>query len=243
MSLSPVIERNAALLAEVPLRERKLAQTRLALLDAMLDALASRPLAEIRVKDLCERVEISEATFFNHFAGKAELLLYFVLHWSVEVGCEARVFDEAFSGLEAIERVFALTAERVAKQPRVMGEIVAQQASVGVGATVPTLTVADRLLRWPAVEGVADVPAQGLDSIVPHCLRRAIARGELPPHADVNLLFLAVSSIFLGTPAALGPALRPDIGALWLAQLSLLWAGARAQPPPPSAVRRTKTKR
>jgi AcrR family transcriptional regulator len=237
-------ERNAALLAQIPLRERKLAQTRLALLDALLSALEAEPLADIRAKDLAARVGVSEATFFNHFSGKSDLLLYFVLHWSVEVGFAARVFDEDASGLEAIERVFAITAESVAKHPRVLVEIVAQQAVVGAPHEAPALAAADRLLRWPGIDGVADVPAQGLDSIVPRCLARAVARGELPAHTDVNLLFLAVASVFLGTPAALGPALRPDIGALWQAQLSLLWAGARAAPAPESPlIHQTKPKR
>lgn len=80
--------RNAALLAKtkIPLRERKLAQTRLAL----LEELEAKPLADVRARDLCERVGISEATFFNHFASKSELLLYFVLLWSVEMGCLSR---------------------------------------------------------------------------------------------------------------------------------------------------------
>lgn len=238
MDVTPSSARNAALLAEIPLRERKLAQTRLALLDALLVELEAKPLADIRARDLCERVGISEATFFNHFASKSELLLYFVLLWSVEMGCLSRAFDEHTSGLEAIERVFALTAQQVASRPRIMAEIVAQQAVVGVPERTPSLTIADRLLRFPTIEDVADVPAQGLDSIVPHCLKRAVARKELPAHTDVNLLFLAVSSIFLGTPAALGPTLHPDVGALWHAQLSLLWAGARAVPSPKRAARR-----
>ena len=79
-------------LEEIPLRERKSARIKLALLDAALERMLKRPFAEITVKELCEAVEISEVTFFNYFHAKNELLRYYLRLWSVEVFWRAAMF-------------------------------------------------------------------------------------------------------------------------------------------------------
>ena len=54
----------------LPQRQKKSARTRIALLDALLEELDSQPLAQIRIKDLTRRADVSEPTFFNYFDTK-----------------------------------------------------------------------------------------------------------------------------------------------------------------------------
>ena len=58
-------------LASIPLRERKRARTRIALVEALLERLVERPLDAIQVAELVEAVDISPATFFNYFPSMA----------------------------------------------------------------------------------------------------------------------------------------------------------------------------
>ena len=74
-------------------RDRKLAQTRLALLTALRERLAERPLEEINVRELAEAADVSEATFYNHFPTKTDLAVYFVQLWSVDAGWHAAAAD------------------------------------------------------------------------------------------------------------------------------------------------------
>jgi AcrR family transcriptional regulator len=233
---------NAARWAALSLREKKLAHTRLSLLDATLELLEERPFADIRVQDLCKRAGVSDATFFNHFGAKPELLLYFVQLWSLDVGSRAGAFDpRAEGGLAVIERVFAATAEAVRARPRVMAEVVAHQATHGRPESPREVSEAERLLRFPERDGVCELPARGLDAIVAFELGRAVKRGELARDADLEALSLAVASVFLGTPAALGPSLHPQLELLWQRQLELLWRGARASPAAPETRERPAT--
>ena len=67
------------------LRERKFARTRLKLAQALVKRLQQASLEEIVVRDLCDDVEISEATFFNYFPRKLDLLDYYTQLWMLEL--------------------------------------------------------------------------------------------------------------------------------------------------------------
>ena len=57
------------------LRQRKFARTRLALAGALSKALVQQTLSEVSVKALCREAEVSEATFFNYFPRKEDILV------------------------------------------------------------------------------------------------------------------------------------------------------------------------
>ena len=81
----------------------------------------------------------------------------------------------------------------------------------------------------PDVEDVESLPDTGLSGILPDLLGKAVARGELPAHTDLEGLTLAVSSVFFGVPLSLGGR-RPEAVATRQRQhLQLLWAGAQAK--------------
>ncbi|MCA9512220.1 MAG: helix-turn-helix transcriptional regulator, partial [Myxococcales bacterium] len=56
------------------LRERKRERLRADVVRVAAELAAARPFGAIRVRDLARRLEISEATFFNHFPTKAHVL-------------------------------------------------------------------------------------------------------------------------------------------------------------------------
>ncbi len=140
---------------DLPLRERKRARTRLALLDALLSRIGTRRIEQIPVKELCAEVEISEVTFFKHFPAKADLLTYFIQLWTIEMAWHA---DQASrtqgSGLRAIEDIFARTAHDTAQNIDSMLEVIAHQARMPKDLVLPGVTTAERLLRFPDFSGV-----------------------------------------------------------------------------------------
>ena len=71
------------------LRQKKFARTRLALATVLSNALMVQPLSEISVKALCREAEVSEATFFNYFPGKQNLMGYLAQLWLLELGWQA----------------------------------------------------------------------------------------------------------------------------------------------------------
>ncbi len=213
---------------DLPLRERKRARTRLALLDALLSRIGPRSIEQIPVKELCAEVEISEVTFFKHFPAKSDLLTWFIQLWTIEMAWHA---DQAVraqgSGLEAVGEIFARTARDATQNIDIMLEIIAHQARMPKDLALPGVSTAERLLRFPGLAGVECLPAEGLDSILPRFLHSAIEQGELPPSSDIASLTLALSSVFFGVPLCVGRHDPAAIAPLYRQQLALVWAGAR----------------
>lgn len=214
---------------EIPLRERKFAQTKLALLHALLARLGSQPLEEITIRELCQAVPVSEATFFNYFPKKTDMLVYFIQLWSIEVGWHARHAAAQGSWLSAIETLFDFTASQGEANPAVMREIIAFQARLSEPPSIGNISQAERLLAFPTLDRLEELPDQGLDSLLRQYLQAAVEQGELPANSDITTLLVALCSVFFGVPLVLCHQAPGSIGAQYRQQLQLLWAGARAQ--------------
>ena len=210
--------------SEPSLRERKHARTKLALLDAFVAAMEQKPVEEIAVRELCASVPVSEATFFNYFRGKADLVTYFVQLWSLDHAWHATRTLERDGALAALHEIFARTAATVREHPRVMAEVVAAQARYEGPVVAHEIGLAERRERFAELDGIDTLPALGLDSLLPWLLEEAVRRGELSEEAPRELLFLTLAAVFFGTPIALLRVHPESVGEAWSAQLELLLA-------------------
>lgn len=214
------------------LREKKFARTKQKLLDAALALMAQKPLEEVTVAEICHAAEVSYATFFNYFARKTDLLVYFIQLWSVEVSWRARMtYEEGGGSVAAIEAIFAHTASLCEKNPEVMEEIVAFQSrkrNMENISAIP-LTIAEKALRFPQIEDFQELGDLGLESVLPPLIKTAIANGELPSGADVDGIMLSLAVIFLGTPVVVASHRMIGLGEAYKRQLALLWTGARGR--------------
>lgn len=219
-------------LDDIPLRPRKLALTKVKLLHAAIARLDRAPLEELQVKDLCRDVEISEASFFNYFPKKADLLVYFVQLWTLDVAWHALLAQpRPATSYEAIQRIFQFTGAQAAEHPGVMAEVLAGQARLTEEPPLVEIPLAERIAAFPGREGIETLEARGLDSLLPELLARAVKQGELPKQTDVRAAFLGLAAIFFGVPIALRRIDPRAIPPAYLQQLATYWAGLRTPPP------------
>ena len=219
---------NAAI-SSLPLRERKRARTRIALVEALLERLVDRPLDAIQVSELVEAVDISPATFFNYFPSKPDLLTHFIQLWSLQVGALARTVEaEHDSALAAVEALVTTTAQLSSQGPNVMMEIIVHQARNLPGEKPDPVEPAERMLYLPDVENVEELSDRGLASIITDLLSKAVAHGELPADTDIGEMALAVGSTFYGVPLIMATRYPEAVADLQSRQLKMLWAGAWA---------------
>ena len=220
-------------LAQLTLREKKYAKTKLALLDAVTERLAEKTFDAVSVKELCEQAEVSEATFFNYFPKKQDLLSYFIQLWVLEVIWKIRHSMVALGGIGAIEEAFCYTGEQISARPRIMLELIAYMALDPDKGQCPSntaeVTLAERLLRFPTLQGIETIEAcNGLDDVFRPPLSKAIEAGDLPSGTNVDVALTALFVVFFGVPLGMAwqdPALVVPV---YRQQLDLVWAGLRA---------------
>lgn len=212
-----------------PRRAQNRARTRVTLVEALLPRLSEHRLDDIPVSDLARDAGISQATFFNHFPSKGDLLTHFLQLWGLRVGAHARtVRAEHDSALAAIGALYQSTAEQILAGPRVMLEIIAHQARMPADLQVPPVELTERLLWLPGEPDVMALSDQGLGGLLPVLLTEAVQNGELPPDTNVPATTLAAASIFFGVPLLLGER-QPDlIPTMYQLHLAMLWAGTHA---------------
>jgi AcrR family transcriptional regulator len=208
------------------LREKKQAKTRLKLAYALVRRLQQSTLDQIVVRDLCDDIEISEATFFNYFPRKLDLLDYYTQLWMLDLNWRCRNADGR--GLAAIRTSFDLMAQAMQKQAGVMSEIIARQALAREKSEPVEISPLDRQLAYPDHAGIGELPAGGIDKVWLPALEQAIRDGELPPNTHLPTVMIGLASLFYGVPLVLRQSNISVISSMYHQQLALFWAGVRA---------------
>ncbi len=219
-------------LHKLPLRERKYARTKLTLRDAVAEALEAHSLEEVTVKALCEQAMISEATFFNYFPRKTDLINYLVQLWSLELNWHGQQASRRQAGVAVIDTVFDRAAQQIQQRPGLMGEIIAHQARLRERPQLAELTLAERLQAFPDLPGIGETPDKGIEGILVNSLQEAVHLEQLPPNTHLNTVLVALVSIFFGVPLALRAVNPQGIGGMYRQQLAVLWAGVKAASQP-----------
>ncbi len=207
------------------LRERKFARTKLALLNAAVEAMAHQRLEEIPVKTLCEAADLSEATFFNYFPRKSHLLDYFLQLWTLELSWHHSHGPER--GLARLEACFGRIGKQFQEHHPVMMEIVARQALSRERRELPAIGVAERLRAFPRLDGIEEQPLLALDRMWAQALEEAVGAGELPPNLHLPGAIAGLASLFYGVPLALGRNGAARIASHYRQQLILFLTGLR----------------
>jgi len=212
---------------KIGLRERKTARLKVGLAETLVELLEQRPLEEISIREICEAHEISEATFFNYYPRKQDVLGYFIQLWRLEMSWVAQQ-AATVSGLEAIDAIFEHASGQLAQFPAFMGEMLAYQARLRDWPQGVEIGLAERLQAFPELEGIESLTPEGLESIFSGLVGRAIEQGELPQGTDREAVILALVSLFFGVPMQMRLYEPERIAELYEKELQLLWRGVQA---------------
>lgn len=186
----------------LPLREKKFARVRLAILSAVLQLMQERSFAAISVREICEVAQVAPATFFNYFPTKEDVLVYYMRLWSIPVTLQCRAVAAQRTVLDAVVTVFDYTAREMEQYPRLMFEIIAYIAHATEPPHPPALTRVERLLAFPDLPGVEEVEPQSIDELFTAQLKQAVRAGELPSSLETEAVALLLKTIFYGVPLA-----------------------------------------
>jgi len=210
------------------LRQRKFARTRLNLARVLADALGQQSFDEVSVKQLCRSAEVSEATFFNYFPRKQELLSYLVHLWVIELGWHVQKATEELRGLAVVDALFAEVARTCESRPGVLAEMLAWIARGGSLDSDLQIGELEKQLAYPDLDDIGAVPVKGIDAWLLPPLEAAISNGDLPENTLVPLMLTTLLSVLFGVPLTLLASDPTRIATVYRQQLALLLAGIRA---------------
>jgi len=208
------------------LRQRKFARTRLNLSQALARRLEQSSLEEVVVRDLCDDVEVSEATFFNYFPRKLDLLDYHTQLWMLDLSWRCQSSEA--QGVAAIAVSFDFMAASLQKQSGVMGEMIARQALLREKPEPIEIGLAERQIAYPDYEGIEALPVGGVDKAWLPALEQAIRSGELPANSHIPTVMVGLAAIFYGVPLVLRQVNLAAISSAYTQQLVVFWAGIRS---------------
>jgi len=186
----------------LPLREKKFARVRLAILSVVLQLMQERSLAAISVREICELAQVAPATFFNYFPSKEDVLVYYMQLWSIPVTLQCRAVAAQRTVLDAVVTVFDYTAREMELYPRLMFEIIAYIAHATEPPRPSSLTRVERLLAFPDLPGAENAEIQSIDELFTAQLKQAVRAGELPSSLETEAMALLLKTIFYGVPLA-----------------------------------------
>lgn len=187
-------------LGRFSVREIKYARARLGVLEKFVHALQDTACADIRIRDLSRACEISEPSFYNYFPKKDDLFLYFISLWSVDIQLHTERFEP---GVEAIYEIFRYTASSAKQNPNLLKEIIAYQSRTSPAMEALGMTPvspAEKHIAFGSAPGLEQYPDQGLGPVLQNHLKEALRKGELPRGASLDVLTLALGSVFFGVP-------------------------------------------
>ncbi|MDH3946821.1 MAG: TetR/AcrR family transcriptional regulator [Chromatiales bacterium] len=210
------------------LRQRKFARTRLNLARVLADALGQQSFDEVSVKQLCRSAEVSEATFFNYFPRKQELLSYLVHLWVIELGWHVQKATEELRGLAVVDALFAEVARTCESRPGVLAEMLAWIARGGSLDSDLQIGELEKQLAYPDLDDIGAVPVKGIDAWLLPPLEAAISNGDLPENTLVPLMLTTLLSVLFGVPLTLLASDPTRIATVYRQQLALVLAGIRA---------------
>lgn len=227
--------------SEVGLRERKAAQTRLAIAEALRARLAEHALDAISADDLAADANVSRMTFFNYFPSKEQAVDYVMQLQLLSI--EQDIVEKGLSGLAAIEQIFARMGDEVRAAPQRVRRLFAHFAARDTNRVLAELGRADRLLLGVSV----DVGAVSLSGMLMREIEHAQAAGELDPSSSSYELAHYLGSLFHGAALVGHSSAETDWAALYRRHirraLGLLGAKGQRDPKPPRVPAQYKSSR
>lgn len=216
----------------IPIRERKYAQTKLALTREAVKQMKDKRFQDISAKELCDPIPISEVTFYNYFPKKTDLLVYLWELWQLETAWHLERWETEKGNIAIIESYFDLTAQGIEQYPWVLREAFGFFMQSPQEFRFQEVTIAERLLTFPELPGIEAVQfpkASSQQKLLYTYAERAIASGELPegtePNSVATILIVILSGVIMTLVATDPTQIRPTFRQM----LRFLWQGLRME--------------
>jgi len=207
------------------LREKKYAKTKIALASEFIKRMKTTRLSEISIKEVCQKVEVSEGTFYNYFPHKINLVYYFNKFTILKAIWKIETKKEKLSNIEIIEHVFDILADEIQNQ-FLFYEVISLYTSEHTKLNqIEDLTIAEKVYGFPNCPGIEKIKVITLENYFTKIIEQARERKQISPDIPVEDIVHFLISTLIGIPSAIDMEDFGKLKRLYRIQLFIFWKG------------------
>lgn len=192
------------------LRERKYAQTKLAIVHVVVTHIESdRDFEDLSNKEICSRVDISDATFYNYFPQRNDIFKYILKLWEIGIRWRAEQRCPDSKGVNYLRMLTSRKHLCGISSVKVFAQMLSITAKEGIDLEVVPLSDAEVYYAFPNMDGVLDIPRKSnLVDVYFENLEYAQKVGEIS--SDIDTYSVAYSLVGIGMSAMIFLKNDPD---------------------------------
>lgn len=211
-------------LKDYPLRERKRAKTKLAIMNAFIERLENTRFEDISIREICKSVDISEGTFFNYFPQKLDIINYYMNLTFLKTIWKAKKAAPQGKFLALINKIFENMAEEI-NNPHIIYQLISLMMTLQERPKKIAIPNIEREIAFPNYAGINDIQLLPLDDFLRECLKEAVRNGELRKNIQIDDILVSLTTILSGTLLAVKFEAQKNGAYHYMRQLKILWKG------------------
>jgi AcrR family transcriptional regulator len=204
------------------LREKKLIKTKYALAIAFAQKLQTETFDSISIKDVCSQTDISEASFYNYFPQKIDVLSFLLKVKIFKIFYTIKPLQQHLPFKKCIEKTFSLLVDEI-KHPFIFFEVLSLVGKHKCQMASFPLSLEELQCLYPECEDVSNIRLVPLKEFFEELIEYAMQKKEMAETTDKQALSQFLISLFIGVPLALSIDEFPQLIEIYRKHLSLVW--------------------
>jgi len=210
----------------IPLREEKHIRTKLALLNEIASGLKNQTFRDINIKEVCQRVLVSEPTFYNYYPRKRDVFIYFIRLWKIDLSWHLQRLSKDLSFREVVDAVFDFYAKLHSENPRLFNEMTTALLQEGQRDFIIELSFAEKYLAFPGRKGMVPLSSTSFETDMIKWINKAKEQGVLKETIDSEMLLMNIMSICMSVWAQTESIVKKrPIKEYYTELFNILWEG------------------
>ena len=209
---------------EFSLREKKISKTKISLMNEFIRRLETTKFNDISIKDVCDNVEVSEATFYNYFPKKTDLVQYFKELLTLKTIWEVEKKGSKMSPIEKIDLFFSVQADNM-PNTNAFYELVSIFTGEKMRNIRLQLSASDKYYAFPDCENIEEMPSMLIEEFLAMTMKQMVKDGSFDIKTKPADIVIGLMAIFVGIPLAIEEKDFVNLKSHYKKQLSVFWKG------------------
>ncbi|MCD4781763.1 MAG: TetR/AcrR family transcriptional regulator [Candidatus Omnitrophica bacterium] len=181
------------------LREKKYAKTKIAVMNEFITRLQTQRFHDISIKDVCDQVEVSEATFYNYFPQKVDLIIYFKQLFAIKTIWLVQKKGHQLGAVDQIHLLFSIIAEEMPGS-NMFYEFISICVGEHFRHEALEISIAERYYAFSECPGIEDIPAMTFEIYLLQIIVQAVKEKSINTKLKAEEILIGLMAILVGIP-------------------------------------------